>query len=959
MSSSIYQGIGTTPTQLTTTSQQLQGYVTSAEQAATNAGTSQTAAETALDLFDDRFLGAKNSDPTVDNDGNALVDGALYFDSTVNVMKVYDLANTSWLQLNLSTSQQSSVNTLVSVITPTNHIAALGPVATEIATVAGQISPTNNLATVAADATDIGTVAGISSDVTAVAGQISPTNNINTVAQNVTNIGTVAARDTDIGTVAARNTDIIAVAGQISPTNNLATVAGISGNVATVAGDSADIQTLAGVSSDVTTTAGISANVTTVAGISSDVTSAASVSTDITTVAGQISPTNNLSTVAGISANITTVAGISSDVTTVAGNDTNITTVAGNNTNISTVAGNNTNITTLAGISGNVTTLAGISSDVTTLAGISSDVTTVAGISSNVTTVAGDSADIQTIATNINAGTFATKAASGANSDITSLTGITGGVDINGSELILDADGDTSITADTDDQIDFRVGAADKLSVTSAGATIYGNLTATAQSCSIGIKSASNGFSTLKLGDVDDDDAGQIQYQNGDNRMLFTTNTVERMRIQSDGDIGIGTSSPSARLHVNGGELTVTDTNNSILNLTSSTSGNSTINMGDTADADEGKIQYTGMTNKMGFHTSANERMTIDSDGDVGIGTTTPSEKLHVAGNGYFQNTSGYSAVKIVAASNGTSTLTMGDTFDDNIGQIQYNNTYNTMQFTTNNSERMRLSAAGDLGIGTTLPAAAVDVVTTSSGRSIQTRNSSNSRVQMALYYGNSTIRDPLKTNQPGFNFTNGAVIPAGGSMFFSSSDNILDIGASSNRWDDIYATNGTIQTSDANLKQQIAPLTDAEITAAKAISALFKTYKWNSSVEAKGDAARTHAGVVAQEVESAMTAAGLNASDYAFFISTTWWEADVDYPAIEAADAVYDEDGNMVTAAVEAEDAASVPTVFDTAEEAPEGATECNRKGIRYPELLAFIGAATEQRLASIEARLTALEDA
>ena len=49
----------------------------------------------------------------------------------------------------------------------------------------------------------------------------------------------------------------------------------------------------------------------------------------------------------------------------------------------------------------------------------------------------------------------------------------------------------------------------------------------------------------------------------------------------------------------------------------------------------------------------------------------------------------------------------------------------------------------------------------------------------------------------------------------------------------------------------------------------------------------------------------------------------------------------------------------YDTQEEAPEGATERNRKGIRYPELLSFIGAATEQRLTSIEARLDALEGA
>tara|TARA_Y100000289_G_scaffold17307_1_gene16435 strand:+ start:545 stop:1570 length:1026 start_codon:yes stop_codon:yes gene_type:complete len=63
---------------------------------ATSAASAQTAAETARDQtlaayddFDDRYLGTKSSDPTVDNDGNALVAGALYFNSTDEIMKVY------------------------------------------------------------------------------------------------------------------------------------------------------------------------------------------------------------------------------------------------------------------------------------------------------------------------------------------------------------------------------------------------------------------------------------------------------------------------------------------------------------------------------------------------------------------------------------------------------------------------------------------------------------------------------------------------------------------------------------------------------------------------------------------------------------------------------------------------------------------------------------------------------
>ena len=179
-------------------------------------------------------------------------------------------------------------------------------------------------------------------------------------------------------------------------------------------------------------------------------------------------------------------------------------------------------------------------------------------------------------------------------------------------------------------------------------------------------------------------------------------------------------------------------------------------------------------------------------------------------------------------------------------------------------------------------------------------------------------------------------------------SDNLVDLGDGSTRYDDIFATNGTINTSDKNEKQQIASLTNAEITAAKAISKLFKTFKWNDSVEEKGNNARTHTGHIAQEVQQAMTDAGLDATKYAFFCSDTWWETNTEVSAVEA-----DEENG-----IEAVKAHTWREVFKTAEEAPEGATEKTRLGIRYPELLAFIGAATEQRLTNIEARLTALEN-
>jgi len=190
-----------------------------------------------------------------------------------------------------------------------------------------------------------------------------------------------------------------------------------------------------------------------------------------------------------------------------------------------------------------------------------------------------------------------------------------------------------------------------------------------------------------------------------------------------------------------------------------------------------------------------------------------------------------------------------------------------------------------------------------------------------------------------------------------AASDNTKDWGTASYRWDDIFATNGTIQTSDANEKQDIASLTSAEMLVAKRISALFKTFRWKDKVAAKGNDARTHTGIIAQDVQSAFTAEGLDAGDYSLFISSTWWEHDVDVPAVEAVAEVTDEDGNVTTEAVEAVDAYTRTDMYDTEDEAPEGATERTRLGIRYPELLSFVAAYNEQRFASIETRLTALE--
>ena len=106
---------------------------------------------------------------------------------------------------------------------------------------------------------------------------------------------------------------------------------------------------------------------------------------------------------------------------------------------------------------------------------------------------------------------------------------------------------------------------------------------------------------------------------------------------------------------------------------------------------------------------------------------------------------------------------------------------------------------------------------------------------------------------------------------FNVDSDNIIDLGAINARFDDIYATNATIQTSDQNEKQNIAELSEAETRVAVACKGLLRKFRWNSAVEAKGNEARTHFGIIAQDLQAAFEAEGLDAGDYAMFTSSTW----------------------------------------------------------------------------------------
>ena len=202
-------------------------YKNAAQSAQTGAETAKTAAEAALDSFDDRYLGAKNSNPTLDNDGNALLDGALYFNTTSNIMRVYDLGNTTWLDLNITGTNLTNVNTVAGAIVNVNNVG--GSIA-NVNTVGGDIA---NVNTVATNISNVNTVASdIAKVVTAANDLNEATSEIDTVANSITNVDLVGNNISNINALcqvlAGQTTYAVTVAsgvfyidGASNPTLNL------------------------------------------------------------------------------------------------------------------------------------------------------------------------------------------------------------------------------------------------------------------------------------------------------------------------------------------------------------------------------------------------------------------------------------------------------------------------------------------------------------------------------------------------------------------------------------------------------------------------------------------------------------------------------------------------------------------------------------------------------------------
>jgi hypothetical protein len=178
-----------------------------------------------------------------------------------------------------------------------------------------------------------------------------------------------------------------------------------------------------------------------------------------------------------------------------------------------------------------------------------------------------------------------------------------------------------------------------------------------------------------------------------------------------------------------------------------------------------------------------------------------------------------------------------------------------------------------------------------------------------ALNFQNSTTYWDLKQlGGTSFGVYNGSLIAAYWDLnrnFSPGADGSLSLGKAVDRWSVVYATTGSINTSDAREKTFFV-IENSEKLAALEIKANLRKFQFNSAIDEKGDDARIHFGASAQQVGEIMESHGLDPNKYGFYCYDEWDEQEE----------IKNEKEEVVQ----------------------EYRASGNRYGIRYEELLSFI---------------------
>jgi hypothetical protein len=189
------------------------------------------------------------------------------------------------------------------------------------------------------------------------------------------------------------------------------------------------------------------------------------------------------------------------------------------------------------------------------------------------------------------------------------------------------------------------------------------------------------------------------------NELAFGRSGSEAMRIDTSGNVGIGTSSPTQPLDVNGNvifRIASATTSRTLAFTTSNGVDGWTIGNGITASANQFVI-YS--------NTAGAARLLINSSGNIGIGTTTPNADLELGGTGEVLRLSGSSTNAYIRNTDGTTNQWYIGS-GGNAGLQHYIYAAQPMTFHTSGLERLRIDASGNVGIGTSSPVTALEIST-------------------------------------------------------------------------------------------------------------------------------------------------------------------------------------------------------------------------------------------------------
>jgi len=260
---------------------------------------------------------------------------------------------------------------------------------------------------------------------------------------------------------------------------------------------------------------------------------------------------------------------------------------------------------------------------------------------------------------------------------------------ITGGFLKTDANGVVSV-----DNSSFLTNETDTLdSVTDRGNTTTNNIT-------VGNFTA-NGNITTNTGIFYSGNSTKLdlnQYNAGYLRLL--TDNTERVRVTATGNVGIGTTSPSVKLEVSGAIKLGQSGSIPVAGITHYTNGYFYIKGGASGAAmgnqDFGASVYLPNDDTVQFVAGAAERMRIDTSGNVGIGTTSPSEILHIIG------TTNTRAIIETQVNGGSSALRLDA--NPNYWEIKNYGASANLGITRGTSEFLTIDNTGKVGIGTTSP---------------------------------------------------------------------------------------------------------------------------------------------------------------------------------------------------------------------------------------------------------------